>query len=196
MPGAQGRVARAARQPAGALRPDGPDLEIRARIAWNRRRRADVIRRSRQRTRTSRQATRPARPRCRSCQECLFMNRLAPAAALVVLAGTIALLPPHAATALGDEPHRSPIALALGADGNRLLTANQSSGTVSLVDTTSGRVLDEVATGEKPSGVAIAADGTRAVVTHWYGYDLAVLDVTTDKLKVVGRVELGPEPRG
>ncbi len=36
VPGAQGRVARAARQPAGALRPDRKDLEIRARPAWNR----------------------------------------------------------------------------------------------------------------------------------------------------------------
>ena len=42
MPGAQGRVARAPRQPPGPLRPDGPDLEIRARPAWNRRRRPDV----------------------------------------------------------------------------------------------------------------------------------------------------------
>ena len=42
MPGPQGRVARPARQPPGALRPDGADLEIRARLAWNRRRRPDV----------------------------------------------------------------------------------------------------------------------------------------------------------
>jgi DNA-binding beta-propeller fold protein YncE len=34
------------------------------------------------------------------------------------------------------------------------------------------------------------------VVTNWYGYDLAVLDVGPDKLKVVGRVEVGPESRG
>ena len=33
-----------------------------------------------------------------------------------------------------DEPHRSPIALALSADGTRLLAANQTAGTVSLVD--------------------------------------------------------------
>jgi DNA-binding beta-propeller fold protein YncE len=39
-------------------------------------------------------------------------------------------------------------------------------------------------------------DGTRGAVAHWYGYDLAVLDVGPDRLKVVGRVEVGPEPRG
>ena len=37
----------------------------------------------------------------------------------------------------------------------------------------SGTVLDELATGERPAGVAIAADGSCGVVTHWYGYDLA-----------------------
>ena len=57
-------------------------------------------------------------------------------------------------------------------------------------------MLDEVPTGEKPAGVALSRDGARGVVTHWYGYDLAVLDVGPDRLEVVGRVEVGPEPRG
>jgi YVTN family beta-propeller protein len=94
------------------------------------------------------------------------------------------------------EPHRSPIALALSADGSRLLTANQTSGSVSLVDTASGQVVAEVPTGDKPSGVAISKDGKRGAVAHWYGYDLAVLEVGLDTLEVVGRVEVGPEPRG
>ncbi len=89
---------------------------------------------------------------------------------------------------------RSP--LALSTDGTRLLTANQTAGTVSLVDTQAGQVLAEVATGDKPAGVAFAKDGRRGVVTHWYGYDLAILEVGADTLKVVGRVEVGPEPRG
>ena len=94
------------------------------------------------------------------------------------------------------EPHRSPIALALSPDGSRLLTANQTAGTVSLVDPASGTVLVEVATGEKPAGVAFAPDGKKAVVSHWYGYDLAVLAVGPESLEVSGRVEVGPEPRG
>jgi YVTN family beta-propeller protein len=93
-------------------------------------------------------------------------------------------------------PHRSPIALALSSDGSRLLTANATAGSVSLVDPRAGTVLHEVATGDRPAGVAIAPDGRRAVVTHWYGYDLAVLEVRPDRLEVVGRVEVGPEPRG
>jgi YVTN family beta-propeller protein len=95
-----------------------------------------------------------------------------------------------------DEPHRSPIALAQTADGRRLLVANQTAGSVSLVDSQSGTVLHELPTGDRPAGVAISADGTRGAVAHWYGYDLAVLKIQNDRLAVAGRVEVGPEPRG
>jgi len=123
------------------------------------------------------------------------MKRLAPASTSLL---TVALVLAWVlrASAADEPPHRSPIALALSGDGSRLLTANQTSGTVSLVDTRSGRVLDEVATGERPAGVAIAHDGTRGVVTHWYGYDMAILGVGSERLEVLGRVEVGPEPRG
>ncbi|WP_337176749.1 cytochrome c peroxidase [Paludisphaera sp.] len=98
----------------------------------------------------------------------------------------------------GEEavPHRSPIALALSADGKRLLTANQTASTVSLIDAEARKVLDEVTVGDKPAGVAFSPDGRRAVVANWYGYDVVVLDVVDDKLAVAGRVEVGPEPRG
>ena len=116
------------------------------------------------------------------------------------LARCVAVLAVLAASsrARGDEagPHRSPIALALSADGTRLLTANQGAGSVSLVDAKAGKVLREVATGEKPAGVALARDGRARVVTHWFGYDVAILDVADDRLDVVGKVEVGPEPRG
>src|SRR4051812_26598143 len=126
-------------------------------------------------------------------------GRLSIRSALVLAAGILAS---GASAASGDPqprdggPHRSPIALALSSDGARLLTANQTSGTVSLVDARAGRVLDEVATGEKPAGVALSADGRRGAVAHWYGSDLAVLEVGAESVKVAGRVEVGPEPRG
>ena len=101
-----------------------------------------------------------------------------------------------ASLAIADEPDRSPIALALNASGSRLLVANQTSGSISWVDTRAGRVLRETKTGDRPSGVAISPDGTIGVVAHWYGYDLAILDLREDRAAVVGRVEVGPEPRG
>lgn len=105
-------------------------------------------------------------------------------------------MPSRAFAAGSGEPHRSPVALALSTDGGRLLTANQTAGTVALIDTASRNVLAEVATGDRPAGIALTRDGRRAVVTHWFGYDVALLEVGPDSLKVVGRVEVGPEPRG
>jgi YVTN family beta-propeller protein len=122
------------------------------------------------------------------------MRMRGPALALII--PVLGFVTGVSTAARSAEPDRSPVALALSADGARLLTANQTSGTVSLIDTRAGKVIAEVPTGDKPAGVAIAKDGRRAAVTHWYGYDLAVLDVAPGGLKVVGRLEVGPEPRG
>ncbi len=100
------------------------------------------------------------------------------------------------ASAKPGEVDRQPIALALVPSAERLLTANRNAGTVSLVDLEAGTVLDEVVTGRKPHGVAVTPDGQRAVVTHWWGYDAAILALEGDALRVVGRVDVGPEPRG
>ncbi len=85
--------------------------------------------------------------------------------------------PAASSSASHDESYRSPIALAVSGDGTRLLVANQGTGTVALVDPKSARVLHEIKTGEKPAGVASSRDGRRGVVTHWYGYDLALLEI-------------------
>lgn len=133
--------------------------------------------------------------------------RLAPAPLALLLGLATLLAVPSLRPTIGDdnaptptpteaEPHRSPVALALSTDGSRLLTANQTSDSVSLVDTESGTVLDEIPTGEQPFGVALSPDGSRAAVVHWFGYDLAVLNVGSDSLEVTGRIEVGPEPRG
>src|SRR5689334_16388523 len=118
---------------------------------------------------------------------------LVAAAGFVVRGGDA---PSPSPAAKQDEPHRSPIALVLSVDGTRLLTANQTAGSVSLVDTAAGRVLHELKTGDRPAGVALSRDGRRGAVAHWYGYDLAVLDLEEDRIAVAGRVEVGPEPRG
>lgn len=127
------------------------------------------------------------------------LARVSAAAGILFLTWLCVELRPATLRAGSDpkpEPHRSPIAMALTASGDRLLTANQTSGTVSLVDPQAGKVLDEAATGEKPAGVALSRDGSLGVVTHWYGYDVAILGLVGNRIKIRGRVEVGPEPRG
>jgi YVTN family beta-propeller protein len=147
----------------------------------------------------------------RFMQKTALLSRAAMAAGITLALGAAVLWPwkmadggdtPDRTRSLGtpvvktDEPHRSPIALALSSDGTRLLTANQTAGTVSLVDPKSGRVLQELKTGDKPAGVALSKDGRRGAVTHWYGYDIGVLEINDDKIVLAGSVEVGPEPRG
>jgi YVTN family beta-propeller protein len=95
-----------------------------------------------------------------------------------------------------DGLDRSPIALALTADGSRLLVANQTSGSVSLVDPKLAKVIRETPTGDRPNSVAVTRDGKLGVVTHWFGYDMVLLNLAEDRLQVIGRIEVGPEPRG
>jgi YVTN family beta-propeller protein len=140
-----------------------------------------------------------------------FAPRAAVAAGIVLALGAAVLWPwrmadggdtpdrsrsPTTPAAADNEPHRSPVALALSTDGTRLLTANQTAGTVSLVDAKSGRVLHEIKSGDQPSGVALSKDGRRGAVTHWYGYDIGVLEIKDDIMVLAGRVAVGPEPRG
>jgi YVTN family beta-propeller protein len=86
--------------------------------------------------------------------------------------------------------------LVLTADEQRLLTINQTAGTVSLVDVAAGRVLGEVPVGRRPSAIALTPDERRAVVTNTYSHNLTVLDLDGNQLKAAGTVYLGFEPRG
>ena len=116
------------------------------------------------------------------------------AALLALLLAASAPQPAPAQSAADQD--RSPVSIALFANGPRLLTANQTSGTVSLVDTATRKVLHELPTGQKPAGVAVSADGKTALVSHWYGYDVAILSIDSDRLRITARVPVGPEPRG
>src|SRR5205823_3845080 len=159
----QGRVGRAARQPARPGRSHGQDLEIRTRLACNWSRRSNV--RGVARTESLHPARRSPAPNVlpRSLRSVSMKNRPRVRKVLTLSAVAAALLLTVGPPAFSDDPangregpHRSPIALALSTDGTRLLTANQTAGSVSLVDTASGRVLAEVATGDRPAGVALS----------------------------------------
>jgi YVTN family beta-propeller protein len=92
---------------------------------------------------------------------------------------------------------RSPVDLALTPDERFLLTANRTSGTVSLVEIASGSIRDEVPCGRWPAAIALSPDGRRAYVTSQYTGELRVFDVADDGLKAAGQVDLGRfEPRG
>jgi len=92
-------------------------------------------------------------------------------------------------------PWRTPVAVAVSADGRWIATANQASGTVSLLEAETGRLADEIAIGDRPSGVA-AAGGDRFIAAASETGEVVVLKADAGRLRELSRVHVGYEPHG
>jgi DNA-binding beta-propeller fold protein YncE len=122
--------------------------------------------------------------------------------ALIVF-GTLALLPgllrpaPPAPPAKA-EPDRSPVDVVLSSDEKYLLTANQTSATVSVVEIASGKVCDEAPCGQKPSALDIYSDGkaVQVLVTGTDSHNLTAFTLEGGKLRKRGELRVPFEPRG
>ena len=71
---------------------------------------------------------------------------------------------------------------------------NEKSGSVSVIDTATGRVTDDLRTGGKPRGIAVSPDGTRLYVSNQEANALQVVDVASKAVRAP--VALGPSPEG
>src|SRR5579871_229072 len=91
---------------------------------------------------------------------------------------------------------RSPVDVVLTPDEQNVLTANQTSGTISLVRCDSGKVVCEVACGQRPSAIALTPDGNKVLVTATWSGELCVFERQQESLKPAGSLWLGFEPRG
>jgi YVTN family beta-propeller protein len=96
---------------------------------------------------------------------------------------------------------RSPVDLVLCADETRLLTVNQISNSVSLVDVAVGKVLSEAPVGQRPSGLALTPDGKRLAVGTSGDGGISVVDLEQRKLAFredfaginLGQMEMSPD---
>lgn len=95
-----------------------------------------------------------------------------------------------------QEPDRSPVDLALSPDGSWLVTANETSDSVSLVSVRDQKVLDEIAVGHHPAYISPCPDGQTVLVSCEYSGEVVVLNVASDRLKRVGTIPIGFEPCG
>ncbi len=97
---------------------------------------------------------------------------------------------------LAADIHRSPVDLALSQDGRWLVTANETSGSVSLVGTAQGKVVDEIRLGDHPADIVCCPDGQHVLVTTAWDGKLHVLRIDDKKLAKVADVDVGFEPTG
>lgn len=105
------------------------------------------------------------------------------------------------AVAVGQTPsagssartvYRSPVSVAVSADGRLAASANRAAGSVSLVDLDAGRAIDELSVGRRPA--AIAADGGGGFVVVCETGDLVRLGVAAGRLGELRRIRVGLEP--
>lgn len=98
--------------------------------------------------------------------------------------------------AVPADSDRSPVDLLLTPDEQWLVTANQSSSTLSLVRAETGQVTDEIPCGRKPAALALTPDGRRFLATGTFGGDLRAYEIQGERLVEVARLRLGFEPYG
>ena len=75
----------------------------------------------------------------------------------------------------------APAEIALSPDGRRTYITNQNAGTVSVLDTATGRpVVAPIRVGERPNSVRVAATGARVFVTSTGSGTVAIIDAATN----------------
>ncbi|MFP6620422.1 MAG: beta-propeller fold lactonase family protein [Pirellulaceae bacterium] len=90
--------------------------------------------------------------------------------------------------------HRSPVDLVVNPTDTWAVTANQTSGTLSLVGLEEGVVWDEVAVGKRPVAVTLGPQARRVYVGCSYSGDVHVLEVSGKKLLPVAVIHTGWQP--
>jgi YVTN family beta-propeller protein len=101
-----------------------------------------------------------------------------------------------AAAAEEQSADPSPVDVLLTPDESRLLVLNQGTGTLALLDASSGKLLDQAPTGQRPSAIALTKDGRHVLVTATDSGELSRFEVAGERLKPQGSVVLGFYPRG
>jgi YVTN family beta-propeller protein len=88
---------------------------------------------------------------------------------------------------------RRPMAVAL-MDGGRLLTANRQSGSVSVIDLATRRILAEYDVASGLADIAALPDNRRVLAADQAGHQILLLDFHADVIRVLARVQVSPDP--
>lgn len=100
---------------------------------------------------------------------------------------------PASSNALATQT-RHPAALALSRDGSRLFVANARSGSLSVVDVGTSRVVAEYAVGRGLADVVPLADGRHVLAVDRVGDGLLLVEVRDGSAHVVARRAVSPDP--
>ena len=97
---------------------------------------------------------------------------------------------------LSDDVHRSPVDVALSTNGRWLVSANQTSGSVSLVDLQKRAVVDEHRVGGHPTAVVRVGDTERFVAVSRDSGEIVLFTITQGVIEEIRRTTVGLHPVG
>jgi YVTN family beta-propeller protein len=103
---------------------------------------------------------------------------------------TVTGLGPVGSISVGNRP----IGIAVSPDGTRAYVCNQSSHSVSVIDTATNRVLTNISVGTGPYGIAVSPDGTHAYVSNSSSHTVSLIDTETNR--VLTNIPVGNHPTG
>lgn len=89
---------------------------------------------------------------------------------------------------------RHPVALALLAEGKQLVTVNERSGSLSLLDVTNRKVLQETTVGKSLADLAVAPSRPMLLVVDHATHELLAVQTSTDRFEVTRRLQVRPYP--
>ncbi|MBA2112931.1 c-type cytochrome [Bremerella alba] len=92
--------------------------------------------------------------------------------------------------------YRSPVDLVLLKNDTWLVVANQTSNSVSLLETKSGKILDEILCGDHPSAIVACLDGQHILVSCAHSGQISLIQVEGGKLNEIHTIDVGFEPTG
>lgn len=113
--------------------------------------------------------------------------------AWLALLGIVAATPPSPGA---DSParFRQPVAMAFVDGGATLVAANRRSGSLSIIDVPSGKVVAEPVVGLGLSDLAVLPDGRHALAVDAVAGELLLLSLADRTARVVHRLAVGPDP--
>lgn len=91
---------------------------------------------------------------------------------------------------------RSPVDLVLSADETWLVTANQTSHSLSLVRVADGAVIQELSVGQRPTALALLPEGRGVAVTRRDSNEVVLVEAGLQRLRVTATIQVGGEPWG
>jgi YVTN family beta-propeller protein len=89
---------------------------------------------------------------------------------------------------------RQPVALACADGGRTILVANRRSGSLSVIDAASRRVVAEHDVGRGLADLAVLPDGRHLLAVDQAANELLLIDYRDRSIRVVDRIKVGPDP--